>query len=178
MRMSTPRISALEPDQWDEDARSIMQPFVDSGRDFNIFRTLVNHPQLTQKWLGFATHVLMTSTLPDRDRELLILRIGHLCNAQYEFRKHSDISRNLGMSEQDIESAKTGPDTEGISELDKLLLTATDELHEDAHISDTTWQALTQHYSTQQMMDLVFTVGQYNMVSMVLNSFGVQHDEK
>ena len=89
MRLSTPRISALEPDQWDEDARSIMQPFVDSGRDFNIFRTLVNHPQLTQKWLDFAFHVLMSSTLPDRDRELLILRIGHLCNAQYVHSTHN-----------------------------------------------------------------------------------------
>jgi hypothetical protein len=26
------------------------------------------------------------------------------------------------------------------------------------------------------MMDLVFTVGQYNLVSMALNSFGVQPD--
>ena len=36
---------------------------------------------------------------------------------------------------------------------------------------------LSNHYSTQQLMDLVFTVGQYNLVSMALNSFGVQLDE-
>ena len=35
----------------------------------------------------------------------------------------------------------------------------------------------TEHLSTQQLMDLVFTVGQYNLVSMALNSFGVQLDE-
>jgi 4-carboxymuconolactone decarboxylase len=39
-----------------------------------------------------------------------------------------------------------------------------------------TWKALAQHYSEQQLMDLVFTVGEYTLVSMALNSFGVQLD--
>jgi alkylhydroperoxidase family enzyme len=81
------------------------------------------------------------------------------------------------MSDAEILAAKTGPETEGISELDRLLLRATDELHSDAHVSDATWSGLSEHYSTQQLMDLVFTVGQYNLVSMALNSFGVQLDE-
>ena len=53
---------------------------------------------------------------------------------------------------------------------------ATDELHADAHVSDATWQGLARHFNTQQLMDIVFTVGQYNLVSMALNSFGVQAD--
>jgi 4-carboxymuconolactone decarboxylase len=28
-----------------------------------------------------------------------------------------------------------------------------------------------------QMMDVIFTVGQYNLVSMALNTLGVQQDE-
>ena len=93
-----------------------------------------------------------------------------------EWNKHADISRFLGMTEDEIESSKTGPDTPGLSELDRLLLQATDELHGDAHIADATWQGLSEHLNTQQLMDLVFTVGQYNLVSMALNSFGVQPD--
>jgi alkylhydroperoxidase family enzyme len=58
-----------------------------------------------------------------------------------------------------------------------LLLRAVDELHDDACITDATWNSLSKVYSTQQMMDLVFTIGQYNLVSMALNSFGVQLDE-
>ena len=45
-----------------------------------------------------------------------------------------------------------------------------------AFISDTTWQSLTAHFNRQQMLDLIFTVGQYNLVSMALNSLGVQLD--
>jgi alkylhydroperoxidase family enzyme len=58
-----------------------------------------------------------------------------------------------------------------------LLLKATDELHADAHVSDETWAGLSKTYDTKQMMDLVFTIGQYNLVSMALNSCGVQLDE-
>ena len=176
MRLDTPRIQALPPEDWSEEARDIMQPFVDTGRDYNVFRTLMNHPGLAKRWLVFANHVLTKSSLPERERELVILRIGHLCQAGYECKKHADIGRYLGMTEQEIESSRTGPSTEGLSELDALLLQATDELHADAFINDATWAGLADHLSTEQLIDLVFTVGQYNLVSMALNSFGVQHD--
>jgi 4-carboxymuconolactone decarboxylase len=44
-------------------------------------------------------------------------------------------------------------------------------------LSDATWDALSARFSTQQMMDLVFTIGQYNLVSWALNSFGVPLDD-
>lgn len=177
MRLDQPRIAALEPDEWSEAAQDIMQPFVNQGRIFNIFKTLTNHPDLAKRWMVFANHILGKSTLSARDRELVILRIGYLCQAGYEWGQHVLIAREAGMSDEEIRSCKTGPDTQGLSELDRLLLTATDELHADAHVSDATWTGLSKHYDTQQMMDLVFTIGQYNLVSMALNSFGVQPDE-
>jgi 4-carboxymuconolactone decarboxylase len=177
MRVNEPRIPALEQSEWSEAAREIMAPMVAQDRVFNIFRTLSNHPELMRRWLVFANHILGKSTLPVRERELVILRIGYLCQSGYEWGQHVRIAEEAGMTADEIRSAKTGPDTPGLSDLDRLLLKATDELHADAHVSDGTWNALTEHLSTQQLMDLVFTVGQYNLVSMVLNSFGVQLDE-
>jgi alkylhydroperoxidase family enzyme len=177
MRLSEPRIEALEEDQWDDAARELMAPFLSQGRVFNIFKTMANHPDLARRWMVFANHILGKSTLGVRERELVILRIGYLCQAGYEWGQHVLIARQAGMSDEEIRSAKTGPDTPGLGELDRLLLKATDELHADAHVSDETWQGLGRHLSTQQLMDLVFTVGQYNLVSMALNSFGVQADE-
>jgi len=177
MRLDEPRIPALEEDQWNDAARDILAPFVAQGRVFNIFKTMANHPDLARRWMVFANHILGKSTLGIRERELVILRIGYLCQAGYEWGQHVLIARQAGMTDAEVRSAKSGPDTPGLSELDRLLLKATDELHADAHVSDETWQGLTKHLSTQQLMDLVFTVGQYNLVSMALNSFGVQADE-
>jgi 4-carboxymuconolactone decarboxylase len=177
MRLNEPRVKPLEADEWDEQAREVMAPFVAQGRVFNIFKTLAHHPDLMRRWLVFANHVLGKSTLGVRERELVILRIGYLCQAGYEWGQHVEIARRAGMTDDEIRSAKTGPETPGIPELDRLLLQATDELHADAHISDATWAGLSNELTTQQLMDLVFTVGQYNLVSMALNTLGVQLDE-
>ena len=176
MRLSAPRIAPLEADQWNATAREAMVPFVAAGSDFNIFKTMTQHPDLMRRWLVFANHVLFKSTLAKRERELVILRIGYLCRAGYEWGQHVVVAREAGMSDDEIRSAQTGPTTPGLSDLDRLLLSATDELHADAFVSDVTWAALARLLDTQQLMDLVFTVGQYNLVSMALNSFGVQPD--
>ena len=97
-------------------------------RSYYVFKTLANHPDLMRRWLVFANHVLGKSTLAVRERELLILRIGYLCRSGYEWGQHVLIARAAGMSDAEIRSAKTGPDTPGLAELDRLLLQAADEL--------------------------------------------------
>jgi 4-carboxymuconolactone decarboxylase len=104
----------------------------------------------------------------------VILRIGWLCGSDYEWGQHVVIARDCGISNEEIDRIAAGPDAAGWNELEQALLRATDELHADACISDETWATLSDHYDVQQCMDLVFTVGQYNLVSMALNSFGVQ----
>jgi alkylhydroperoxidase family enzyme len=69
---------------------------------------------------------------------------------------------------------KSDSDAPGWTEAEAALLRAVDDLHGDQFIGDATWQRLSKHYDTRQVIDLVFAVGQYTMVSMALNSFGVQ----
>ncbi len=177
MRLDKPRVEPLPEDQWSEEAAKIMAPMMADGRDYNIFKTLAHHPELFRRWLVFANHILGKSTLALRERELIILRIGYLCQSGYEWSQHVEIARAGGMSDDEIRLSKTGPDTPGISALDKALLQATDELHSDAFVSDATYASLAEHLDTQQLMDVVFTVGQYNLVSMALNTLGVQRDD-
>ena len=86
-------------------------------------------------------------------------------------------ARDAGLSEEEIARIKEGASAAGWSDFDATLLRAVDELHSEAFVSDKTWAALSERYNDQQLMDVVFTVGQYNMVSMALNSFGVQLDK-
>ena len=82
-----------------------------------------------------------------------------------------------GLTDAEIERIKAGPEAPGWAPFDATLLRAVDELHKDAFISDKTWGALSERYNTEQLMDVVFAVGQYNLVSMALNTFGVQLDK-
>ena len=86
------------------------------------------------------------------------------------------IARASGVDDDEIERIADGPDAPGWSERERALLRATDELHGDAFIGDETWAELTAHFGTEQILDLIFAVGQYQLVSMALNTLGVQPD--
>lgn len=177
MRSSEPRIPPLAEGEWDEEAAELLGRLREDGRVLNIFATLAHHPKLLKRWLVFGAHVLGKSSLSPRDRELLILRTGWLCRAEYEFGQHREIGRQAGLGDAEIARVTEGPDAEGWSEREAVLLRAADELHADAFVSDATWKALERHYDVRQLIDLVFTVGQYTLVSMALNSLGVQREE-
>ncbi len=175
MRLEKPRIQPLTLENCNEDQAKMLTQQQIRGKPANIFLTMANHEKLAKRWLVFGNHILSKSTLNPREREIAILRIGWLCQAGYEWGQHVVIGKAAGMSEEDIDNIKAGADA-GWSKHEALIIKATDELHSDAFVSDETWVGLKETYSDQQMMDLVFTVGQYNMVSMALNSFGVQLD--
>lgn len=176
MRLTKPRIPAIHEDNWTDEQTEVFKGQKIRGNVANIFRTMATHAKLAKRWLVFGNHILSKSTLSAREREIAILRIGWRCQAGYEWGQHVVIGKAAGLNDDEIENIKTGAEA-AWSKHEALIIRAADELKDDAFISDETWSGLKQTYSDQQMMDLVFTCGQYNMVSMALNSFGVQLDD-
>lgn len=177
MHLNEPRIEPLPESEWDDETRELLEPQRRGGRLANIFTTLAHHPKLLKRWLVFGNHILAKSTLPVRDREIAILRTAWLSQAEYEWGHHVAIGKNAGLSEDEIRRITEGPDAAGWDGFQATLLRAVDELNANAFISNPTWNALAEHYNTQQLMDLVFTAGQYRLVSMALNTLGVQLEE-
>jgi 4-carboxymuconolactone decarboxylase len=177
MHLNQPRIAALKEPEWDGEVRDLMESLRRDGEVYNIFATLARHPQLLKRWLVFAGHVLGKSTLPPREREIVILRMGWLCRAEYEWGHHVSIGKQNGLSDEDIGRIAEGPTAAGLDPFEATLLRAVDELHSNSFIQDSTWKALAKRYDTHQVLDLLFTAGQYNLVSMVLNSVGVQLEQ-
>lgn len=177
MRLDTPRLAPLPEEDCDEEVRQLLRGAgPGGGRPLNIFTTLAHHPKLLRRWLVFGTHVLAKSSLSPRERELAILRVGWLCRSEYEFGQHVLIARASGITDPEIERLTRGPDAPGWDPFEATLLRAVDELHADAFVSDATWHALAARYDVRQLLDLIFTVGQYTLVSMALNTLGVQRD--
>jgi len=175
-QLAEPRIPPVPREEWTDEQRAILEPLERQRRLYNVFMTMANHPDLARDWLTFADHVLRRCTLPRRDREILILRIGWLCGAEYEWAQHTRIGKAVGLTDDDLRRIQQGPHAPDASEHDRLLLKAVDELRVDSFLCDETWNALAQTYDTKQLMDLVFTVGQYNLVLIALNTFGVRLD--
>jgi 4-carboxymuconolactone decarboxylase len=173
-----PFVEPLPVEQWDPEISAIAgNPDAPGSGTLNIFATLANHPKLMKRWLVFGNHVMFKSSLVARDRELLILRTGWNCSSPYEWGQHVVIARATGISDAEIARVAAGPDADGWSTRDATLLRAADELHQSSCVSSQTWQRLSTDYSEQQLLDLVFTVGQYHIVAMALNSCRVERDD-
>jgi 4-carboxymuconolactone decarboxylase len=173
-----PRIKPLPPDQRDDRTREVMDGLRSprGGDDeLNIFATLAHHPKLLKRWSAFGGVLLGGGDLPARDREILILRTGWNCQAEYEWGQHAAIGRGVGLTDDEIARLAEGPDA-GWDDFDAALVRAADELHDDAVISDATWKALAARYNEKQLIEVCMVVGQYHLVSFTLNSLGVERE--
>ncbi len=176
MRLSQPRIAPISDEEATDEQREVLAAAALGRSPLNVQRTIAQYPELARARQSFTQHVMRDSSLPPRERELLILRTGWNCQSEYEFGQHTRFGRSVGLTDDEIRRVTLGPEADGWGDFDATLLRAADELHADAFISDATWNALAERYSTKQLMDVVFAVGQYHIVSMALNSFGVQFE--
>lgn len=134
------------------------------------FATVGKHPELLAAFLDFGIRFLGDTALPDRERELAILRTGWLCGAPFEWGEHVIIGKEHGLTSEEIERITIGSAAPGWDELDRAVLKACEELHGDAMISDATWEVLARHFDEQQLIELPVLAGQYHKVAFVQNS--------
>jgi 4-carboxymuconolactone decarboxylase len=172
-RLQTPRVAPLDKGN----ATPAQQAMLASRPDFNIYKTLAHHVDLYNRWSPLGQFVLNGSSLPPREREIVMLRMGWLCQSEYEWAQHARIGKaQAGLSNDDVHRIAEGPAAAGWSDFERTLLRMVDELRYDAMISDATWQALRTKYSDQQAIEALYTAAQYQLVSMALNSIGIQLD--
>jgi 4-carboxymuconolactone decarboxylase len=179
MPHTLPRIPPVPRAGWTAAVRDVFGVLdrPDAGEDssrFNIILTLANYPELAIPFLTFNRHLLRTSSLPERLREVAILRVACLCRCEYEWTQHVRIARDVGMSMQEIAAIKDGPEAPVWSELERHVLRAVEQLRGESTIRDETWNALATHLDRRQLMDFLFTAGNYTMLAMVMNAVGVE----
>ena len=171
-----PRIPPLDPKEWTPEQRKRFDPNGTGQRAANVFVTFVRNPPGDRLRGGVTGHILNSTTLAVRQRELLLMRIGVLCRSEYEWAAHSRLGRRAGMTDADVDRIVAGPDSAGGDPIEIAMLRATDELYRDDVISESTWATLAKTLNTKQLLDLLVAVGGYRGVSMAINSAGVQLD--
>jgi len=176
-RLDEPRLAPLERADLNEEQVALMDGIPPQMAQLNIFKTLVRAPTLMQNFAPLGGYLVSQSTLPARDREVLILRTAWNAEAEYEWGQHTQIGRTLGMTDADFARIAIGFEAEGLSSWDETLLVAVDDLFYETMLSDEAWEDLADVYTEEQIIELTFTVGEYNMIAMALNSAGVQLEE-
>ncbi len=182
-----PRLEPLKPDELDEFALTLHKRIREMANRDLIDRTLNNlpevvgtmfrHPTLFEKHIATGIHLTVHGTLPPRERELAILRVGWLCGAPYEFGEHVHIGRGIGLTADDFAAVKIGSIDPHWTAHERAILSAVEELHSDARISTATWDKLAQCYDDQQLIELPILIGHYKQTAYVQNSLALRLHE-
>jgi alkylhydroperoxidase family enzyme len=145
----------------------------------NMHLTFGKNPALYESWLPFATYVIPASSLPHRDRQILILRTARTWRSGYVWSQHVEISKFFEvLSDQEIAAlGDESPDSAAWSALEHALITACDETRTEGAISGPVWDVLAGAYDEAQLLDVVFTIGQYALISTSLRSLEVELDD-
>jgi alkylhydroperoxidase family enzyme len=171
MTSMTCRIPPLAPEEFTAEQKAL----VGEWHHLNFSRVLVQHPSIYRIFLPFIDKVIRGSNLPPRDREILCLRTLALGNDVYEAHHHVTIARKAGMTEDEIEAARTGG--AGLGPFDQCLMRAAEEIVRDQFVSDPTWACLAERYSREQLMETVFVVGCYTIMATITRSFGMELEQ-
>jgi 4-carboxymuconolactone decarboxylase len=138
----------------------------------NIFRTLARNKELSKAFLTLGGHLLGGGVLPEREREIVILRIGWRAGSEYEFGQHTAIGRQAGLTDAEIDRLADAGDGEWEA-ADAALVRLADELCDGDVVTEPTWSELARRWSDEQMLELLVLAGFYRLVSGMLNSVGV-----
>ena len=170
-RLSEPRLAVVDDTNLTEAQRDMLA----NRGPLNIYRTLANHVELYNRWSPLGQVLLNNTSISPRHRELAMLRMGWLCQSPYEWSQHARIAKaSAGLSEAEVRAIAADPNAASWSDIDRAVMKMADELRYDAIISDATWVELHKVYDNNQVMELLFTAAQYQLVSMALNTLGIQ----
>lgn len=175
-RPTEPRIEPVDLAAAEGELAEILEgALTHDGTPLNIFGVLGRHPKLLKRFNLLGGFILNKGLVPDREREIVILRVGWNAKAVYEFGQHTVIGERTGLTADEI-AALTRDDGEW-SDDDAALIALADDLHRDDCVTDETWSALSARWSDEQLVELLVVAGFYRLVSGFLNSAGVQLDD-
>ncbi len=133
---------------------------------------LAHHPTLAAGWLAHNGALLDHGVLDARVRELLVLAVVQRTQSAYMWNEHVVSGRAAKITDDELGRLEQG-DRDGWSDLDATLLRAVDELVDGFTVGDATWKSLADHLDEQSLVELLFVVGTYTCLAMVMNSVGL-----
>lgn len=161
------RIPYFDYNALDEKSR----PLFDMMPKLNVFRMIAHASSLRREFIRLGAAILYNQKLDPSLREMAIIRTGILCNASYEVHQHKAIARKLNMPEEKIGAIDKGSSSPVFNELEQLVLRMAEEIFIRRKAGDETFNAILAHLSHEEMVELVVTIGYYQMVSCFLETF-------
>jgi AhpD family alkylhydroperoxidase len=146
------------------------------AQQMHLMTTLGQHKLLFLAWLPLSSFLLYFGKLSRKDAEIVILRVGHLRNCEYELQHHRRLARSRGVDAELQAKIFEGPDAEGLTDPQRVLITATDEFVVTRSMSPQTWAALSSYLDRPRLIEFCMLAGQYDTLAAITSTMKLPLD--
>ena len=144
----------------------------------NVFRMMSGTGASFAPFMSFISAYLNDGILDQELRELVILRVGHLCGSAYEVHQHERVARTLGISEERIQAVKESIASPLFTTAENAALAFSEEQVANVKVSDATFAATQDHLSDPEIVELTLVANTYIMVCRFLETLEVDLEEQ
>ena len=121
-RLDEPRIALVAPEDMNAEQRELLGVDLEAGEPgqagLSLFQLVVQHPEVLRRLKATGSFANRMTQISDRDRELMILRISWLYRSEFEWGQHYAQALDAGVTVDDAERVKDGPEAGGWNEWD------------------------------------------------------------
>ena len=144
------------------------------GRIDGMYRSLLNHPVLTQHVSDLGSYLRFGSgALPDGLREMTILWLARRLGAAYEWVKHEPVAREFGVPDAVIEAIRENRELMGLDAMQAGALAVARCVLTRSSVPQDIQDELTNALGIEGVIELVVLCGFYQMIAGVIFAFDV-----
>jgi len=179
------RIQPLPPDTLSPDLRYVHDEIAnltghsqsqvkmtnENGALLGPFAPMLHFPQFGIPALSFLRTLDMQATLDKRVREVAILTVGGAYGAKFELYAHEIMAGAYGLSSSTIATLATGGRPDGLTSEEAIAHDVASALVTGHIVPDSTYKQAVDLFGKAGAGELIFLIGGYCLIAMVLNGF-------
>jgi 4-carboxymuconolactone decarboxylase len=156
---------------WANDAH--FQSTTEDGRLIGPFNPALLNPAIASPFLDLQFAEEKHTSLSDRVRQVVILAVGAVWQADYELYAHSAVARKAGMPDDVVRTLATGGLPDDLSEQEKMALRLTRQLCVSHRVDEPLYREAERSFGKEGLADIALLVGIYHTVCATLTMFAV-----
>jgi len=150
----------------------------DGGKLLNLDRMLLHSAGFAKGWNGMFAAIRGQLAVPAKLREVSIMAIGSLNQADYEWAQHEKEFLKAGGTDAQLAALKNVSaalkNTKLFDEAERATLALVDEMTRSVKVSEATMRRIRKVLPDDQVVELIGTIAGYNMVSRFVVATGVE----
>jgi len=137
------------------------------------FAPMLHFPQFGTAAWAFSKALMDHSKLPKGAHEVAILVTGAHFNARYELYAHERVAERAGLSETKIATIAAGQRPADLTAEEAAAYDVAAALMAGKQLPEATYQQAVRVFGSEQVAELVYLIGSYCLVSVLLNAYDV-----